>query len=95
MCDKYPNCKHLGPVVEEREHLPRHCNTLARNTDCPYIQLGCLGCRYKMASFLAPDVSQILPALDRVRNMSRSDLQTLSREARELSARLRASTSET
>ena len=33
--------------MEPIDGLEQHCTTLARNSDCPYIPLGCLGCTFR------------------------------------------------
>lgn len=44
MCND-PNCKiHQGPIMEPVPGLQRHCDTTARNSECPYLKLGCKGC---------------------------------------------------
>lgn len=35
---------YAGPIMDKVAFLPRHCETIMRNSDCPYIQLGCKGC---------------------------------------------------
>lgn len=30
--------------VKRQPGLPAHCETMLRNSDCPYLKLGCTGC---------------------------------------------------
>lgn len=48
MCNKYPNCQHSGPLHDEIEGIPRHCETLLPNSECYYHRLGCLGCTFNI-----------------------------------------------
>jgi hypothetical protein len=45
MCNQ-PNCRiHQGKIVEPTMGLIRHCDSAhLRNSNCPYIAMGCLGC---------------------------------------------------
>jgi hypothetical protein len=47
MCNSYPNCSHLGKVVEKQGNLERNCETNKVNSTCRYLQLGCKGCTFK------------------------------------------------
>ncbi|BCS55173.1 hypothetical protein GSbR_19540 [Geobacter sp. SVR] len=38
---------HEGPVMDKIEGMPRHCETLKPNRLCPYIPLGCTGCKLR------------------------------------------------
>lgn len=40
--------QHEGPVMDKVPGLTRHCETLLSNRECPYIELGCKGCMFKM-----------------------------------------------
>lgn len=40
---------HMGPIMDKREGWERHCETVLRNSDCPYLAMGCLGCTRKSA----------------------------------------------
>lgn len=35
---------HMGPIMDKREGLERHCETVLPNSKCPYLVMGCLGC---------------------------------------------------
>jgi hypothetical protein len=36
--------RYAGPVMDERAGFEQHCKTILRNSDCPYLRFGCLGC---------------------------------------------------
>jgi len=38
----------MGLNVKRREDLIPHCETIYRNSDCPYIELECTGCMIKI-----------------------------------------------
>ena len=58
MCSKYPDCNHQGPLLDKQLGLAQHCKTTLRNDTCPYLQLGCLGCK------LRPFMVALLPVGD-------------------------------
>ena len=37
----------MGPRIEKIPGVVRHCETALINSNCPYIELGCCGCRIK------------------------------------------------
>jgi hypothetical protein len=44
MCDD-PGCTtHAGPIMKPVAGKVRHCDTPLMNSECPYLELGCLGC---------------------------------------------------
>ena len=65
MCNRYPNCDHAGPLIEKRDGLDRHCETVKPNHDCPYLMLGCAGCTFagrkpiSVSGFIRPLASPI------------------------------------
>lgn len=60
MCQSYPRCSHKGKVMEKQNGIPRNCETTLENTNCQYLQLGCLGCTFKEIIYTRFTLSQYM-----------------------------------
>ena len=49
-----------GPIMDEIKGLPQHCYTVLRNSRCPYLKFGCLGCTPKWAMFNLTDLAETI-----------------------------------
>lgn len=54
------NEMYVGPVMDETEGFLRHCYTVLRNSKCPYLKFGCLGCTPRWAVFNLTDWAEAI-----------------------------------
>jgi hypothetical protein len=44
MSERSDTERYAGSIMDERAGFEQHCKTTLRNSDCPYLRFGCLGC---------------------------------------------------
>ena len=51
---------HAGPVMKAIEGIQQHCKTTLRNSRCPYLKMGCLGCTRKSAMINVSEIAELM-----------------------------------
>ena len=46
--------RYAGPIMDKIKGLDRHCETVKRNSRCPYLKLGCKGCTLAPPATMPP-----------------------------------------